>query len=354
MKFSLSAIITRLSEAQEACARRRNALRLEVIPRSAPLLSTEAVLRLAVASRGLRVALTGESGLMLPHLDSVPEAPQQCQHFLSQVSMSSVRSVVLPADATSYLLANKIAGLISVEKLVMPRTCLEFNALSSLPSIRVLAVDCGDADKACVEELRVVLASLPKPLLQLRLESLERRLSASILETVTSRGLASRLVFRKCALPDSAVSHICQQSVPSGGVRLEKVSFDECELSDHAEQLLLMMLEQSDGRCVVTINGGMTALSDPCDDAHLPSEDEKLVSPVRDLQPEQADHGAGSSSQRPEEMALSEMLVLGLLRLQEERAVAEAMREATTHASEGWEPPRSRFGFALDHEEEML
>ena len=107
--------------------------------------------------------------------------------------------------------------LISVEKLVMPRTCLEFNALSSLPSIRVLAVDCGDADKACVEELRAVLASLPKPLLQLRLESLERRLSASILETVTSRGLASRLVFRKCALPDSAMSHICQQSVPSGG-----------------------------------------------------------------------------------------------------------------------------------------
>merc|ERR1711957_796679 len=95
-----------------------------------------------------------------------------------------------------------------------------------------------------------------------------------LLPDVVLGGWSQQLLFRYCTIPNAAVATICNGVLSdsnagalSGQARLRAVRFEECELSQQAEQHLLATLEQCDGCCVMTIDGGTTR--DDVDDSPM-------------------------------------------------------------------------------------
>jgi hypothetical protein len=212
-----------------------------------------------------RLFREGDAALWMPNLDAVPPWPHQWGPFLSQfVSLNSVRSVSLSPAPTSYILAEHGSNLGSLDSLVLPEGldlealpshCLE-GVLSSKP-LHMLTAYCNCFSRASL--LRFGDAISQVHILQLHdVPALE--LSA-ILVSVLNAGVA-RLELYSCHVSDGSVSLLCRSLSSDQCMRLRALSFQDCELSDWAEQQLLQSLESGDGQCVVTIEGGTTLLSD--------------------------------------------------------------------------------------------
>jgi len=285
LKLSLSAIVAQLQAIREAGKARRSALLLAVQLQVVPFLPAIDVLRVAGASPASRITAAADSGLsnsralFVPNLDAAPLCPQALQRFLSEVSLGSVRSLALPCEATALLLKEHRAELTALEQVVLPGGFREFGALLHLPALRHLAVDASidTFDVGAADRLAVVLRGLRSPLQVLRLEALSTDLASRILGAATSEhgGRIQRIVLRRCILPDEAVARVCEAlsacALAGAKAHLAAVHFEECELSDLAEQRLLAALEQDDGSCVVTIEGGTTRASEPGDVARWPT-----------------------------------------------------------------------------------
>ena len=282
LKLSLSGIVAQLQVVREAGKARCCGLLLAVAPQILALLSTASALRLASASRAaLAAASVGGAGgqLLVPHLDAAPASPAELERFLSGVAIGSVRSLALPPAPVARLLRERASELGSLEALALPRGFIDFGllpeALPCLPSLRRLTVDAGrDLDEAAVANVTEALQGLAQPLSLLCLEALEPGLAAPLMDAVLQEGgRARRMAFRSCAVPDAAVARVChawrsrgvQVAAEGASVLLEAVCFEDCGLSELAEQQLLVALEQCDGRCVVTVNGGTTRPSGPSD-----------------------------------------------------------------------------------------
>jgi len=106
----------------------------------------------------------------------------------------------------------------------------------------------------------------------LHVEALQPQLAVPLLEAAVMEngGRVRRLSFSHCALPDAVVARICLAlslgacSAKASGA-LQAVHFDDCELSELAEEHLLLALEESDGRFMATMNGGTTRSSEIAD-----------------------------------------------------------------------------------------
>lgn len=280
LKLSLSGIIARLQALRVAGNARRSELLLTVVPQTVNFLCVRDALQLSQVSSSARAASVigggSHSFLLVPHLDRAPESPRTRQRFFADLALSSVRSVKLELQSTAQLLREHAAMLDSVDTLVLPHGFLDFDALIHLVSLRSLHVDagCTDFDAAAAARLSRVLASCRRPLSVLVFESLPAAFAACQLDALLLEGRhPQRVVFRHCVLPDGAVARLCQallvETTPtndmSGEGNLAAVCFEDCELSDLAEQNLLKVLEQCDGRCVVTMDGGTTRASEPRD-----------------------------------------------------------------------------------------
>lgn len=169
-----------------------------------------------------------------------------------------------------------------------------------------------------------------------------------------SGGLVRRLTFNRCVLPDAVVACVCRALLQGGstGVPLIAVCFEECGLSEQAEQQLLVTLEQCDSRCLVTIDGGLArphVEDGPC----KPADARVLEMPVKRKQKKASAVApavksdaqlAVEVSQRPppkspeEAMPLQEMLAMALLRLQEERGRLQAEQGRGSADSDGLSP----------------
>lgn len=420
LKLTVSSLIAQLQDMREAGKTRRRALLLAVTPQLLPLLPTASVLKLAAASSGLRSAAAaggGTSGkLLVPRLDAAPACPEACRKFLSEIALGSVRSASLPAAPTLQLLAERSCDLGALEALLLPAgvgASLGSLPVPRLPSLRNLTVYAGAGDFSDTELrsegaawLQELIASLPRALSSFELEALDSGLAAPLLEVAlrlpvsqATWRIARRLIFKRCALPDAAVALICRALLDAderAAAPPLAVHFEECELSELAEQHLLAALEQCDGRCVVSMDGGTTRQSSATDAAQwFQAEaskgviEETTTSPrdsmatelarlqselaIRDLElarlraelanrdalPPAAQSSKAFSSScasagkirspvatEPESVGMPELLELGLLRLCEEGEVFARSR------AEGRAATRSRFGFVLDDEQE--
>jgi hypothetical protein len=335
LKLTLNSLLTQLQTVREAGKAHSYKLLLAVLPGALQLLNTSAVLPLAQTSPAVRACLgAGERrSLVLPHLDAAPASPLECEHFFAEcIALGSVRSVVLPAMAACTLLKEHAASLSSLDSLVVPQGCLDFTALPLLPSLRRLGIDARSiTDSSTLARLTASLLGLPRPLYLLRVIALDPALMVPLLEAIMSGGLAHQLTFQQCKMPDIAVARICSALLQSGGlgVPLLAVRFEECGLSEHAEQHLLATLEQCDGRCRVTIDGGMARQN--LDDVAV--QDEQYALPEKSGSKCTADLGSSSlgqectqtipnsppSSKEFQSMPLQEMLAMALVRLQEEK-----------------------------------
>lgn len=388
LKLSLSSLITQLQAVRQAGQARCHALLQAVLPGALQMLNTRNVLPLSQASRAVRACVSaGGEGqfFLLPHLDAVPESPGEWEHFLTErVALGAVRWVCLPAAPTALLLSQHAGSLSTVESLRLPPDCSDFSALPRLPSLQRLDINAsGITDSRTLERLAASLLGLSRPLGLLRIGALLPELAVSFLNAIMSGGIAHRLTFQQCAMPDVAITRVC--SALMQGVPLFAVHFEECGLSEHSEQHLLATLEQCDGSCQVTINGGMaqqcpndeTAKAMDSQEAEIaknalgtsiPADTSIAAASAAEAESSEDDatsakavgpafESHASVSAAMESMSMQEMLAMALLRLQEEAqypnqclvppAVAQCS-SGSGSTSAGRSAGRSRFGFALD------
>lgn len=282
LKLSLSGIIAQLQAVHEAGLARRRALLLSAIPQALSCLTVRDSLRLAQASVGVWAAGCARSrnnALSVPHLDAAPGSPLARHRFFTSIALGSVRTLALPAEALTQLLVEHAASLDHVEALVLPHGFQDFDTLLHLPCLQQLSIDATSSsfDPSAAASLAKVLVNLQPARLSLLFERLASDLATPLMDAVFHNGRqVHRVIFRCCVLPDAAVLRICQALLSSGDEVNECASrtvmticFQDCELSDLAEQSLLAALEECDGRCVVTVDGGTTRTSEPADDTKL-------------------------------------------------------------------------------------
>lgn len=268
LKLSLSGIVAQLQAVREAGQARRCALLLSAVPQALPFLTTRDALLLGQASTGTRTAgcaRCSTNTLFVPNLDSAPVCPHTRRQFLSGIALGSVLTVALPLSATMQLLSEHVRSLDVLEVLMLPRGFQDFDVLRYLPSLQWLSIDASGCnfDVAVADCLARVLLNLKQAqLTSLTFDRLAPALATALLDAVLQEGRqVRRLVFRNCAFPDAAAVRICR-ALASGGtgseVLMSAICFEDCELSDLAEQGLLSALEECDGRCVVTLDGGTT------------------------------------------------------------------------------------------------
>lgn len=282
LKLSLSAIVNQLQAIRHAGKVRCSALLLNALPQLLHFLSTRDVLLTGAASASLYAAsavapASAEEGSgrrrlrLVPHLDAAPDDAEAAACLLDSLALGAVRSVSLPAAAAATLLTSRRVGqLAALESLVLPEGCCGLLAvLSRLPALRRLSLHAAAEDgfdAAAAEALAAALSALREPLSVLRLEALAPELSARVLHAVLHHGgHTERLVLARCALPDEAVAALCGTlaGCATAGPQavLLDVDFEECELSDLAEQRLLAVLERHDGPCRLALEGGTTRAS---------------------------------------------------------------------------------------------
>lgn len=317
LKYSILGIVAQLQSVREAGKARRNDLLLAVLPQALPFLSTVGVFATVQTSTFVRAcasAAENQFRLLVPHLDAAPQTPSSLQRFVKEVALSSVRSVSLPAAATWYLLAEHRVELSAVEVLKLPCGCVDFAGIPDLPSLQTLEVDALGADSATISRLTAALLGLHRPLRILRLKELAPELGLLLLDAIVPSGASQRLGFQRCVLPDAAVLRLCQ-ALTSGSVAPQIIHFEECELSDRAEQHLLATLEQTEVRCTVTIDGGMSRM-----EQHLLNTSESCTGRCS-VQEEQTKPSKIDQTTPPAAaLPLQDMLVVGLMRLREEEA----------------------------------
>lgn len=400
LKLSLSGIIAQLQDVREVAKTRRRALFLAVTSQLLPLLPAISVVQLTLASSGVRAAVTagGSGKLLIPHLDSAPVGAEDLRQFVAQIAIGSVRSLSLSGAATFQLLAERPNDFGALESLVLPS---RFAARSlgrppSLPALRQLFVKSG----ACEETpgpaawLKELLQSRSGTLSILQIEAMGSEQVDQVLEAALKPPGTRQLVFQRCALPDDAVARICNTLLEVNARSATAlpplaVHFEDCELSELAEQRLLTVLEQCDGRCAVSVDGGTTRTS-VASDAGGWSVSEEVKQPVETAEPsiaaellhlraalaerdariwqleqqvavvqEAASAPAepvGGLSETSGSVSMAELLTIGLLRLREEGEASMGSRLPASEASEvvisTSSPAKSRFGFALEDQDE--
>jgi len=290
LKLSLAVIIAQLQVVREQARARRRSLFLAVAPHVLQLLSTVSVLRLGGCS--LRVcAAIGHScagSLLIPNLDAAPDGPTNLESLLKRLDLAAVRSLALPLAATQKLVSERQGELGALEALAIPAGFQNFAMLAANPGVaalRHLSVRACALTPQGANEMAQLLASLSRPLSSLQIDALEPILATGILDVVLLQGVCKtrRLVFSRCVLPDVTVAKICCALLDGHGVAgvaaggacragtiLDAVSFEECELSELAEQRLGLVLENCDGHCIVTMDGGTTRPSHRLNDDVVP------------------------------------------------------------------------------------
>lgn len=187
-----------------------------------------------------------------------------------------MRSLALPLGATTQLVSEREGEFGALEDMATPAGFQNFAMLAAntgLPALRRLKVNACALTSQGASEMAQLLSSLSRPLTLLQVDALEPQLATGILDAVLPEGdkKTRRLVFSRCVLLDVTVAKICQAlleghgvaSIAAGGAcragtSLDAVSFEECELSELAEQRLGLVLDNCDGHCVVTMEGGTT------------------------------------------------------------------------------------------------
>jgi len=298
LKLSLAGIIAQLQVVREQALARRRSLFLAVAPHVLQLLSTVSVLRLGGCSLRVRAAIghTCAGTLLIPNLDAVPDGPSCLEDMLTRLDVAGLRSLALPLAATQQLVSERQGELGALEAMTVPAGFQNFAILAAnvgLPALRHLSVRASALTSRGASEMTQMLASLSQPLTSLQMDALEPQLATGVLNAILSKSgcKTQRLIFSRCVLLDVTVATICcalleghgvprleghggagvpTRGATGAGMILDAVSFEECELSELAEQRLGLVLENCDGHCVVAMEGGTTRSSHMLNKGDIP------------------------------------------------------------------------------------